>query len=107
MQLVFMADFTHDDPHSTLLLTGAYLKGTKSWQNFFHPIEIPPQELITPKYGLHAFVHPVVGKVGQTWKGRIIFVDQFKRTHKTEKMEFKFTGPTQHPLKAKATTPTP
>src|SRR4029077_15928132 len=32
MQLVFMADFTHDDAHRTLLLTGAYLKGTKSRQ---------------------------------------------------------------------------
>ena len=25
-----MADFTHDDPERTLLLTGAYLKGTRS-----------------------------------------------------------------------------
>lgn len=99
MQLVFMADFTHDDPHRTLLLIGAYLKGTKSLQNFFEPIEIPPRKLITPQYTLFLFVHPVIGTAGQPWKGRIIFVDQFKRPHKSEKVEFKFTGPTEHPLK--------
>lgn len=107
MQLVFMADFTHDDPHRTLLLTGAYLKGTKSRQNFFEPIEIPPQQLITPEYTLGVFVHPVVGKIGETWKGRIIFVDQFKRRHRTENVEFRFTGPTEHPLKAKGAAPVP
>ena len=43
--------------------------------------------------------HPVVGKIGQQWKGKIIFVDQFRRTHKTEKVEFQFTRSTEHPLK--------
>jgi hypothetical protein len=99
MQLVFMADFTHDDPHRSLVLIGAYLKGTKSWLNFFEPIEIPPQQLITPEYTLGVFVHPLVGVAGQPWRGRIIFVDQFKRTHKTEKVEFRFAGPTEHPSK--------
>ncbi len=102
MELMFMADFTHDDPDRTLLLTGAYIKGTKAWDGFIEPIEIPPQEMITSNYTLHVSVHPVVGKIGETWKGRIIFVDQFKRTHKTEKIEFKFEGPKEHPLKAKS-----
>lgn len=107
MQLMFMADFTHDDPHRTLLLTGAYINGTKQWQQLIEPIEIPPQELITPEYTIGVFVHPVIGKPGESWKGRIIFVDQFKRLHKTDEVEFKFTGPTEHPIKAKpATSPT-
>ena len=100
MQLVFRADFTHDDPHRTLLLTGAYVKGTKPRFSFFEPIQIPPEQLIRPDM-LAVFVHPVVGKVGETWKGRIIFVDQFKRLHKTGKVEFWFTGPTENPLTAK------
>jgi hypothetical protein len=102
MQLVYLADFTHDDPERTLLLTGAYIKGTKPWDSFIEPIEIQPQAMITPGYALHALVHPVVGKIGETWKGRLIFVDQFKRTHKSDKIEFKFVGPKENPLKAKA-----
>jgi hypothetical protein len=66
------------------------------------PIEVPPEQMITPDYTLDAFVHPVVGRIGETWKGRIIFVDQFKRTHKTDKIEFKFVGLKENPLKAKA-----
>ena len=96
---MFMADFTHDDPDRTLLLTGGYIKGTKPWHGFVEPIEIPPQEMITPTYTLGVFVHPVVGKIGEMWKGRIIFVDQFKRTHKTDKIEFKFVGSKENPLK--------
>jgi hypothetical protein len=98
MQLSFMAGFTHDDTDRTLLLTGAYIKGTKQWHSFTEPIEVPP-ELITPQFTLGAFVHPVVAKIGETWKGRLIFVDQFKRIHKTEKIEFKFVGPKENPLK--------
>ncbi len=102
MELVFMADFTHDDPHRTLLLTGAYISGTTPWQSFFEPIEIRPKELVTPQYEFPVLVHPVVGKIGETWKGRLIFVDQFKRPYKTDKIELKFIGPKEHPLKVKA-----
>ncbi len=47
MQLVFVAD-PHDDPDHTLLLTGAYIKGTgtKPWLNFTEPIEVSPQEML-------------------------------------------------------------
>lgn len=102
MQLSLMADFTHDDPDRTLLLTGAYIKGTKQWHGFIEPIEVPPQELITPQYALPVFVHPVVAKIGETWRGRIIFLDQFKRKHKTDQIEFRFVGPKEYPPKAKA-----
>jgi len=101
MQLSFVADFVHDDLNCTVLLTGTYIKGTKPWYGFINPIEIPPQQMIKPQHTTHAIVHPVVGKVGEAWKGRLIFVDQFHRTYPTEKIEFKFVGPTENPLKPK------
>jgi hypothetical protein len=100
MQLTFMADFTQDGDDETLLLIDAYVEGTKPWmKNPNDPIEIGPGEFVRSRYINGIFVSPVVGTPGQNWIGRLIFIDQFHRKYKTEKCEFVFAGPPEHPAK--------
>ena len=92
MQMMFMADFTHDDPDQTVILIEAYLRGTKPKFHFDETIDIDPEELVTPKYNVHFMVTPVIGEEGKNWTGRVIFIDQLHRTYKTKKVEFKWAG---------------
>jgi hypothetical protein len=100
MQLVFMADFSQDDEKEPLLLIDAYIKGTKPWvARGDDPIKVEPGHLIRDRYVNGIFVSPVVGEPGKNWTGRLIFIDQFHREHKTDKQQFVWTGPTEHPAK--------
>jgi hypothetical protein len=101
MQLIFMADFSHDDEKHSLLLIDAYIKGTKPWVgNGNDPVKIEPCHLIRDRYINGILVTPVVGEPGKNWTGRIIFIDQFHRKYNTDRQEFVFTGPKEHPAKA-------
>jgi hypothetical protein len=101
MQVSFMADFSHDDPEQTILLIDAYLKGAKPWLRFDEPIDVAPEELVTPKYQVHFMVTPIIAPVGKNWTGRIIFIDQWHRRYKTKKFEFVWMGPTELPAQYK------
>jgi hypothetical protein len=92
MQMMFMADFTHDDPDQTVILVEVYLKGTKPKFHFQDPVDIDPEELVTPNFNVHFMVTPVIGEEGKSWTGRIYFIDQLHRTYKTKKVEFKWAG---------------
>lgn len=92
MQVTFMADFTHDDPDQTVILIEAFLKGTKPKFHFDEPIDIDPEELVTPEYSVSLMVTPVIGEEGRNWTGCVIFIDQLHRTYKTKKVEFKWAG---------------
>ncbi|MGD1216199.1 MAG: hypothetical protein ABR861_14565 [Terriglobales bacterium] len=99
MQMSFMADFSHDDPGQTILLIDAYIKGTKPWIKFDEPIDIAPEELVTPEYQVHFMITPIIAPVGKNWTGRIIFIDQWHRRYRTKKFEFVWTGPTELPAR--------
>jgi hypothetical protein len=89
MQIGFMADFTRDDPRQTIILMDSFPEGARSELPFQNYIEIPPEEIVTPQYQVWMMVTPVVGTEGKNWKGRIVFVDQWKRKYKSkEKFEF-------------------
>jgi hypothetical protein len=92
MQVMFMADFTHDDPDQTLLLIDAFLKRTEPIVHFHEPIDIDPEELVTPEYCVSLMVKPVIGEEGKNWRGRIYFTDQLHRTYRTKNVEFKWAG---------------
>src|SRR5713226_8271417 len=63
MQVMFSADFTHDDLDQTIILIDAFLKGTKPIVHFHDPIDIDPEELVTP-HPISLMVKPVVGEEG-------------------------------------------
>lgn len=92
MQMMFMADFTHDDPDQTIILIEAYLKGAKPKFHFQELIAIDAEELVTPRYNVHFMVTPVIGDEGKDWTGRVYFIDQFHRAYKTRKVEFRWAG---------------
>lgn len=94
MQIVFSADFTNDDIGKSLVIIDAYVKGTRSW----HPFEkfsIGPHTLF--EHHGTTFVSPVIAEKGQDWTGRLIFVDQFGRKHRSPKMTFTWIGGISNP----------
>jgi hypothetical protein len=79
----------------------AFPEGTRSEVQFNNYIEVPPEELVTPECQAWMMVTPVVGKEGTNWKGRILFVDQWKRKYKSkEKFEFMWVGKNSAPTSA-------
>jgi hypothetical protein len=93
MQVGFSADFTHDDPKQTIILVDAFPEGAHSELQFGDYIEIPPEELVTPNHQVWMMVTPVVGEEGKNWKGRIVFVDHWRRKYKSkERFEFMWVG---------------
>ena len=104
MQIIYTADFSHDDPKQTLLLIDAYIEGAKPFVTVSDPMKIPPGQVVRSRHINGIYLTPVVAEIGKNWTGRIIFVDQWHRKYKSDKFEFIFTGPTEHPAKAKTKT---
>ena len=98
MQIYFVGDFNHDDPEQTLFLMNAYVKGTKARFPLGDQIEIGPEEIVSPT-NVTFMVTPVVGEEGKNWKGKLIFIDQFHREHKTQECEFQWVGGQSLPLR--------
>jgi hypothetical protein len=98
MSVMFSADITNDDHQEKVFIIDAYIKGTKPTIPFLRKVEIPAATLV-PRVPINMYVYPIVGKGGQNWTGRIILLDQFKREHKTDKIEFVWHGTTECPVK--------
>jgi hypothetical protein len=90
MQVVSWADFTHDDPTETLVITAIYPVGSAPQIDTGRKFAIPPRTLV--KHQITAFVLPIKGVKGKPWKGRLVVVDQFFREYKTLKFTFKWWG---------------
>lgn len=90
MQLVFSADFSHDEPKEHIVLVNAYVKGAETRYPFDRVI-IAPHVLAMDRH-LATFVFPVVGKAGHDWRGRLILIDQHERKYNTKKVTFKWVG---------------
>lgn len=95
MQVRFDADITNDGNEAVLLLD-AYVKGTKAKIPFMRKIQIPPTTTITGEI-IAVFVEPIVGEGGKDFTGKIVFVDQLKRKHYTDKTTFAWVGTTDPP----------
>jgi len=94
MALQSTCAITHDDPEQTVIVMDAFPEGTKTYK-LSERIAIPPGEPVD--HVISALVTPVVGTPGQTWTGRLVLVDQFRRRHKTEKIAFDFWDPLNPP----------
>lgn len=92
MQVVFTADFAHDDPRGALFIVNAYPLKAQSWYPF-EKFNLNPGQVRQNRITLLA--QPVIGEKGRDWTGRIVFVDQFGRKYKTPKNRFKWVGPAQ------------
>lgn len=103
MQVRFEADITNDGDEGILILDG-YVKGTKPKMPFIKRIKIPPTTTVTDEI-ICVFCTPVVGEGGKDFTGRVIFLDQFKRKHPTDKITFTWIGSTEPPKPP--TPPTP
>jgi hypothetical protein len=95
MQVRFDADITNDGNEAVLLLDG-YVKGTKAKMPFMRKIQIPPTTTIADEI-IAMFVEPIVGEGGKDFTGKIVFVDQLKRKHYTDKTTFTWVGTTDPP----------
>lgn len=89
MQVRFDADITNDGDDG-------YVKGTKAKIPFMRKIKIPPTTTITDEI-IAVFVEPIVGEGGKDFTGKIVFVDQLKRKHYTDKTTFTWVGTTDPP----------
>ena len=91
MQVIFWADFNHDDQRETLVITNAYPKGTKPQIGMIGNFAIPPRQIVRQQVAV--FVLPIKGEKGRPWVGRFVLVDQFQRKYKTKKVAFRWMGP--------------
>jgi len=91
MQLIFSADFNHDDPKQDLVIVNAYPKGMRQQKvAAFEKFNVPPGRIVTKQVAV--WVLPLLAEQGKDWKGRFILVDQFMRKHKTERVVFRWVG---------------
>jgi hypothetical protein len=91
MQVVFTASLTHDDLKQAMIITDAYPVGTTPQVSAMLEFTIRPEEMV--KEQVVAIVSPVLGKKGEPWTGKIVFVDQFQRKHKSQRVTLKWAGP--------------
>jgi hypothetical protein len=89
MQIVFWANFNHDDPTQTLVITSAYPQGTTPHVGVM-TFTIPPETMVNEQ--VLAIVSPIVGEKGKDWTGKIVLVDHFQREYQTKKITFKWVG---------------
>jgi len=101
MQVRFDADITNDGNEGVMLLDG-YVKGTKAKMPFIRKIRIPPTTTITDEI-ISVFVEPIVGEGGKVFTGKLVFVDQLKRKHYTDKTPFTWVGTTDPPRSSSKT----
>jgi hypothetical protein len=90
MQVVFTADYTHDDHAEGLIIIDAHPEKSQPWHPF-EKFDIRPGQLRENRIAI--FAQPVVGEKGKDWTGRIVFVDQFGRKYTTQSNTFKWAGP--------------
>jgi hypothetical protein len=95
MQIRFDADITNDGNERVLILDG-YAKGTKAKLPFVRQIEIPPTSTVSRQV-IAVFVEPIIGEGGKDFTGKLVFVDQLKRKHYTDKTTFTWVGSTEPP----------
>jgi hypothetical protein len=93
--IAFEAEFNHDDDKQAVVLVRAYAEGTEPQLAFMDTLILKPGHIRNEQIGV--FVSPFPAPKGQTWTGRIVFEDQFKRKYKTEKATFRWVGPTSIP----------
>lgn len=97
MQARFTADITNDSDDETVVILDGYIKGTKPQIPFTARIKVPPTTTVTDE-NIAVFVRPVIGEGGKDFTGKVILLDQFKRKHPTDKITFKWVGPTEPPM---------
>lgn len=94
MQIRFDADITNDGQEAVLILDG-YAKGTTARIPLMRPV-LPPTTTVAREI-IAVFVEPIIGEGGEDFIGRIVFVDQLKRKHYTDKTKFTWVGTTDPP----------
>jgi hypothetical protein len=84
MSIHFLVRFTTTEEHS-LEIVKCYLKGTT-------PVMLFTQVIVSGRYDeptmVHFAVRPILAKPGEKFTARVIFVDQYKSKHLTEKLTF-------------------
>jgi hypothetical protein len=80
MQINLHGFITNTDKENALIITSVYLEGTKPAMSLRETVTLPPEHVCDED--IFAFVKPLLVEEGQTFKGNVIFVDQFQRRHK-------------------------
>lgn len=80
MSVMLSAYITNSHPELGLIITSVYLEGTKPVIGLFETIPLPAAHVCDEI--VNAMVEPLVVPEGTTFRGNVIFVDQFQRKHK-------------------------
>ena len=96
MQVRFDADFTNESDREGIFILDVYVEGTKSRVPIIDHLKFPKTSTTFAQI-IGLFCSPVVGEGGKDFTGRIIFVDQFKRKHRSDKTTFTWVGSTEPP----------
>lgn len=80
MQIIASGYLTNTSENHRMIITSIYLKGTKPVVGMFEPMEIEAATCSNQHF--NAYVEPIVGKLGETYEGKLILVDQFGIKHK-------------------------
>jgi len=73
----------------------AYLKGTKTVSNLLPFLVAPAGTAVTETF--HFFVEPVVVKVGESYRGRIILVDKHDLKYESDEVSLPYRGAASTP----------
>lgn len=94
MQMIVCGYFSieHKRRDEGLVLLQAFIRGTRPMLSLYEPLRVEPG-MVTQTRRLDFFVAPIIAKDGEDFVGKVIFVDQFKREHKTDEITFKAVQP--------------
>jgi hypothetical protein len=95
MQIVFWADVNHDDQRETLVIMSAYPEGSEPEIASTLQFSVLPGTIVHEQ--ISAFIKPIKGEAGKTWRSKFVLVDQFRRKYKTQEIAFRFAGPVPPP----------
>jgi len=89
MQVIASGYFTNVTEKHRMIITSVYLKGTKPVVGMYEPVEI--EAATCSQRRIDAYVEPIVGKTGKTYRGKLILIDHFGVKHKVP-IELKSIG---------------
>lgn len=80
MQVSLHGFFTNADLEVALIITSIYLENTRPAMTLYEPLNLPPHEVTSQDVSV--MVKPLLLEEGKTFRGNVVFVDQYQRRHK-------------------------
>ena len=89
MHVMCDASFANDGDEAMIIID-VFPPGTTAQVQTMRHFVIPPHTMVAER--VTAIVAPLASTKGKDWAGKLVFVDQFQRAHKSKKFTFKWVG---------------